>query len=80
MENRAPGPMREVSDSRHFYHGGRTLRSRRNGYVMKKSIMQWTGLPEEFGLTLLIVSLILTLVPWLSGSDLGILKVPQVSV
>jgi len=47
---------------------------------MNESIIKATGLPEEFGLVLLIFSFILTLAPWLSGPDFGIFKVPQFSV
>ncbi len=37
------------------------------------------GLPDQFGFLLLAISLILLLAPYLSGSDLGVLKIPQVT-
>jgi hypothetical protein len=44
-----------------------------------KSVVDVTGLPEEFATTLLLLSLIITLAPWLSGMDFGIFKIPQFS-
>jgi hypothetical protein len=35
------------------------------------------GLPQEFGLTLLTLALIASLVPYASGADFGLLKVPR---
>jgi hypothetical protein len=35
------------------------------------------GLPHEFGVTLLVLSLILSLVPYASGADFGLFKVPK---
>ena len=47
---------------------------------MKENLIKTFGLPEPFGLTLLIIGLILALAPWLSGHDFGIFKIPQFSL
>ena len=44
---------------------------------MKESLLRALDLPEPFGLTLLILGLILALAPWLAGHDFGMFKVPQ---
>ena len=41
------------------------------------SIVDISGLPETFGQILLVLFLILTLSPYLAGSDFGIFKVPN---
>jgi hypothetical protein len=41
-----------------------------------ESLITKTGLPEEFGLTILLFSLVLLLAPWLSSADFGFLKIP----
>jgi hypothetical protein len=47
--------------------------------IDKISIFKSSGLPDPFGLTLLLLSLILFLSPYLSGADFGIFKIPQFS-
>jgi hypothetical protein len=42
-----------------------------------ESVLQWLGLPEQFGATLLIVCLVLSIAPYFSGADFGILKLPS---
>jgi len=44
-----------------------------------KSLLDLLGLPEVFGETLLILSLILALAPYFSGLDFGVIKIPQFS-
>jgi hypothetical protein len=43
----------------------------------KDNILQLLGLPSEFGILLLILSLILTLAPYLAGNDFGLMKIPN---
>lgn len=45
----------------------------------KKSTLQVIGIPKEFGLLLLTLTLILAISPYLGGADLGIFKVPVFS-
>lgn len=45
----------------------------------KKSALQKSGLPKEFGLLLLIFAFILTISPYLGGTDFGGIKVPSLS-
>lgn len=42
-----------------------------------ESMLQRLGLPPEFGVTLLIVCLALSVAPYFSGADFGILKIPS---
>ncbi len=44
-----------------------------------ESLISRTGLPDSFGLTILLISLILALGPWLGGADFGLFKVPAFS-
>ncbi|MGZ5441088.1 MAG: hypothetical protein ACXW5U_04980 [Thermoanaerobaculia bacterium] len=48
--------------------------------IKAESVLQWLALPSEFGVTLLIAALALSLAPYLAGSDFGLLKVPQFPV
>ena len=41
------------------------------------SLLESANLPDGFGYLLLVISLILTMAPWLHGRDFGILKIPQ---
>jgi hypothetical protein len=41
-----------------------------------ESVLQWLGLPEEFGVALLIFCFALSVAPYFSGADFGILKLP----
>jgi hypothetical protein len=43
----------------------------------ERSLLDWLGLPENFGYALLIVGLALLLAPYLRGGDFGIVKVPD---
>jgi hypothetical protein len=43
------------------------------------SILEKLGIPEVFGATLLLFSLILTLAPYFTGNDFGIFKIPRFS-
>lgn len=43
------------------------------------SILDAAGLPEQFGFLLLAIATILLLSPYLSGSDLGMIKIPNLS-
>jgi hypothetical protein len=43
----------------------------------ERSLIEWLGLPENFGYALLIVGLVLLLAPYLHGSDFGIIKIPK---
>lgn len=45
----------------------------------KKSVISWLGIPQAFGSVLLSLSLILTLTPYLAGTDFGIFKVPDLN-
>ena len=45
----------------------------------KKSTLQVIGIPEEFGVVLLTLALILAISPYLGGTDLGVVKVPTFS-
>ena len=40
------------------------------------SILEAAGLPEQFGLLVLSIGVVLLLSPYLSGSDLGVIKIP----
>jgi len=42
----------------------------------KISLLKLLGLPSEFGLALLILSLILLLAPYFAGHDFGVFKIP----
>jgi hypothetical protein len=44
-----------------------------------KSLLDLLGLPDVFGETLLVLSLILALAPYFSGFDFGVIKIPQFS-
>jgi hypothetical protein len=44
--------------------------------VTRDSVIHKSGLPPEFGVILLVLALILTLAPYLSGMDFGIFKIP----
>ncbi len=46
---------------------------------MNDSILQLLGLPQPFGVTLLGLGLIVTLAPYIGGSDFGLFKVPAFS-
>lgn len=50
-----------------------------NRFIREKSIIESAGLPEEFWLTFLIISFILVLFPWLSGSDFRLFQIPRFS-
>ncbi len=41
------------------------------------SVLEATGLPSQFGTTLLLLFLILSIVPFFSGKDFGVLKIPE---
>ena len=43
------------------------------------SLLDYVGLPGEFGLTILLLSLVIFVAPFLAGSDFGFLKVPAFS-
>ena len=45
----------------------------------KISLFEWSKLPTPFGVTVLILSLIFLLSPYLSGTDFGIFKIPPFS-
>jgi len=45
----------------------------------QENILQLLGLPDQFGAVLLVLSLILTLSPYLAGHDFGVLKIPNFS-
>lgn len=45
----------------------------------KKSIISLLGIPEAFGTLLLSLALILTLAPYLAGTDFGIFKIPDLN-
>src|SRR5712691_8267570 len=42
----------------------------------KHNLLFELGLPEQFGVVLLLLALILLLAPYLAGQDLGVIKVP----
>jgi hypothetical protein len=42
-----------------------------------QSILEWLGLPPNFGYALLIIGLVLSLSPYLGGSDFGVVKIPD---
>lgn len=44
---------------------------------MQQSVLDWLGLPANFGYALLIIGLVLTLAPYLRGSDFGVIKIPD---
>src|SRR6058998_3569485 len=44
-----------------------------------QSLLSAVGLPEEFGVVLLSLALILLLAPYLAGTDLGIIRIPSFS-
>jgi hypothetical protein len=46
---------------------------------MKKSILITLGIPEEFGVLILTLSLILLISPYLSNVDFGVFKIPEFS-
>jgi hypothetical protein len=45
-----------------------------------QSILQRLGLPSEFGITILALTLTLSLAPYLSGADFGLLKIPPLAL
>jgi hypothetical protein len=45
----------------------------------RRSIISWLGIPEAFGTVILSLALILTLAPYLAGTDFGIFKVPDLN-
>ena len=45
--------------------------------MMKQSLLGVLGLPGEFGVALLLIALVLVLAPYLSGHDLGVIKIPE---
>lgn len=45
----------------------------------RKSIISWLGIPEAFSTAVLLLALILTLAPYLAGTDFGIFKVPDLN-
>lgn len=47
--------------------------------MTRESILQKSGLPQEFGVVLLVLALIFALAPYLSGTDFGIFKIPPFS-
>lgn len=44
---------------------------------MYQSVLEWLRLPPNFGYALLIIGLVLTLAPYLRGSDFGVIKIPD---
>ncbi len=44
------------------------------------NIFEIFGIPSEFGLSLLTVSLILFLSPYFSGVDFGVIKIPKLKI
>ena len=44
---------------------------------MDQSVLEWLKLPPNFGYALLIIGLVLTLAPYLRGSDFGVIKIPD---
>jgi hypothetical protein len=42
------------------------------------SFFELTGVPEQFGVLVLTVCLILVLTPYLAGQDLGLIKIPKI--
>lgn len=48
--------------------------------AVRQSVFGLLELPNDFGVVLLILTLILALVPYLSGKDFGIFKVPPFSI
>jgi hypothetical protein len=44
------------------------------------SVLQWLGLPSEFGIALLVVSFALAVAPYLTGADFGVVKVPALEL
>jgi hypothetical protein len=53
------------------------LQHGRGRAMANQSLLERMNLPDGFGYALLMVALILTLAPWLRGSDFGLFKIPD---
>ena len=50
--------------------------ARRTSVLTGQSLLSLLGLPQEFGTTILLLCLVLTIAPYVAGADFGIIKVP----
>jgi hypothetical protein len=61
---------------RHFHLVDESEKPALDSRTMKDSLIKGLGLPDQFGLVLLVAGLVLSMAPYLAGVDFGIFKIP----